>query len=85
METNVIQTELEKRRMQLRERVYQDYAELQEAIDSLNRVVRQRTDLRRAMLRRPMLWIGGAALLGFALGIRSSRTTRFIQSYRSTL
>lgn len=84
METNVIQTELDKRRAQLRHRVHQDYTELQEAVDSLQRVVRQRTDIRRALLRRPLLWIGGAALMGFALAMRPSRALHAIEAIRKS-
>lgn len=57
----------------LRAAIRQDSAGLREAVDTLQTAAAQRMSLRRSIAQRPLLWLGGALILGWVIGSRRLR------------
>jgi hypothetical protein len=61
---------LEEEEERLRAAIQSDAQGLRDAVDELQAATLKRIDTRRAIARNPMLWLGGALVLGWMIGSR---------------
>lgn len=54
----------------LEARIEREREALADALDELREQAREQIDLRRHVAERPLVWLGGAMLLGFMWGAR---------------
>jgi hypothetical protein len=63
-------TSLDDEEARLRAAIRDDTEGLREAVDELQSAAKQRINLRHAIARSPLVWLGGALAVGWMLGSR---------------
>ena len=61
---------LHREEARLRDAVRRDAAGLREAVETLQSAAAQHVSVRHAIQQRPLIWLGGALMLGWLIGSR---------------